>query len=64
MPELIQADATPDRLAAALAPLLTDPVQAAAQRAASRTVLDSLRPPSGLPSQAAAAAVIALLARP
>ena len=64
VPELIQADATPDRLAAALAPLLTDPVQAAAQRAASRTVLDSLRPPSGLPSQAAAAAVIALLARP
>jgi len=64
VPELIQADATPDRLAAALAPLLTDPVQSAAQRAASRTVLDSLRPPSGLPSQAAAAAVIALLARP
>jgi lipid-A-disaccharide synthase len=63
VPELIQADATPDRLAAELLPLLTDPVQAAVQRAASRTVLDSLRPPSGLPSEAAAAAVLDLLAR-
>jgi lipid-A-disaccharide synthase len=61
VPELIQADATPDRLAAALAPLLTDPAQAAAQRAASHAVLDSLRPPVGLPSEAAAAAVLELL---
>jgi lipid-A-disaccharide synthase len=61
IPELIQGDATPDRLAAELLPLLTDPARAETQRAASRAVLDSLRPPSGLPSEAAAAAVLDLL---
>jgi lipid-A-disaccharide synthase len=63
VPELIQADATPDRLAAALLPLLTDPAQAAVQRAASHAVLESLRPPAGLPSEAAAAEVLELLER-
>jgi lipid-A-disaccharide synthase len=61
VPELIQADATPDRVAAALRPLLTDPAQAAAQRAASHAVLDSLRPGALRPSEAAAAAVLELL---
>jgi lipid-A-disaccharide synthase len=63
VPELIQAAATPTRLAAELLPLLTDPARADAQRAASHAVLDSLRPPVGLPSEAAAAEVLDLLER-
>ena len=62
VPELIQQACTPDRLAAALETLLTDRDAANAQRAAFRAVLDSLRPPGGQsPSDAAAAAILALL---
>jgi lipid-A-disaccharide synthase len=61
VPELIQQDCTPDRLAAVLTGLLTNPEAAAAQRAATRAVLDQLRPPHGLPSDAAAEAVLALI---
>lgn len=64
VPELIQQDCTPDRLAAALRPLLTDPDAAAAQREATRAVLDQLRPPHGLPSEAAADAVLNLIGAP
>lgn len=64
VPELIQQDCRPDRLAAVLAGLLTDPAAASAQRAASRAVLDRLRPPHGLPSEAAADAVLALIGTP
>ena len=63
VPELIQQDATPDRLAAALNRLIGDPRAAAAQVAAYQAPLAMLRPPSGLPSDAAATAVLALLAR-
>jgi lipid-A-disaccharide synthase len=63
VPELIQGAATPGRLAAELLPLLTDPARADAQRRASHAVLETLRPPSGLPSEAAAAAVLELLER-
>ena len=45
VPELIQADCTPDRLAAKLLPLLTDPAARSAQRAAFAPSLDALRPP-------------------
>jgi lipid-A-disaccharide synthase len=66
VPELLQQDCTPERIAAALVPLLTDPAAAAAQRAACRAVLAKLAPPAGTPgdgtpSAAAAAEVLALL---
>ena len=61
VPEFIQAACTPERLSAAMLPLLNDPTVSAAQLAACREVLASLRPPAGLPSEAAAAAVVELL---
>jgi lipid-A-disaccharide synthase len=61
VPELIQGACTPERLAAALIPLLTDPAAAAAQRVACHDVLAQLTPPEGTPSAAAAAEVLALL---
>jgi lipid-A-disaccharide synthase len=65
VPELIQADCTPDKLAAALGRLLTDPAAVQSQRAGYRKVLDRLRPPGGLlPSEAAADAVIRLIEQP
>jgi lipid-A-disaccharide synthase len=64
VPELIQQACTPDRLAAAVRTLLDDPEVAAAQRAGYREVLRLLRPPTGVPSDAAAAAVLDLLDQP
>jgi lipid-A-disaccharide synthase len=66
VPELIQQDSTPEKLAAAVRPLLADPAAANAQRAAVAPVLASLAAPHGTPSEAAAAQVLALLdaARP
>ena len=61
IPEMIQGDCTPDRLATVLTGLLTDPAAADAQRAACRVELEKLRPPRGLPSEAAADAVLELL---
>jgi lipid-A-disaccharide synthase len=61
VPELIQQACTPDRLVAVVRSLLDDPVAAAAQRAACGEALAMLRPAEGLPSDAAAAAVLALL---
>jgi lipid-A-disaccharide synthase len=61
VPEMIQQACTPERLAVALTRLLTDPATADAQRAACRDELEKLRPPHGLPSEAAAAAVLELL---
>ena len=61
MPELIQADCTPDRLAAKLLPLLTDPAARSAQRDAFAPSLEALRPPRGTPSGAAAEAVLSCL---
>ncbi len=61
VPEMIQQDATPEKLAASLSKILT-PSGAAAQRAAFAEPLSILRAPGGiLPSDAAAAAVLALL---
>jgi lipid-A-disaccharide synthase len=62
VPEYLQQDCTAARLAAGLLPLLTD-LAAAAQRAAAAAVLQQLRPPHGLPSEAAADAVLALIGR-
>ncbi len=61
VPELLQQDCRPDRLAATLAGLLDDAAAAAAQRAAFRAVIATLAPPRGLPSAAAAAEVLAVL---
>ncbi len=62
IPEFIQQDCTPDRLAPALQALLTDPAAARAQRAATAAALARLAPPAGRPSEAAAEAVLALIA--
>jgi lipid-A-disaccharide synthase len=61
IPEFIQQDCTPPRLADALATLLTDPHEAGAQREAFRAIAASLTPAGATPSAAAAAEVLALL---
>jgi lipid-A-disaccharide synthase len=63
VPELLQGDCTPEKLRATVRSLLTDAGVAAAQRAAFRDVIDSLAAPEGLPADAAAQAVLALLDR-
>ncbi len=64
VPELLQNNATPDKLAAALRVILT-PEGAAAQRAAFAVPLGMLRAPGGkTPSEAAAAVVLDLLQQP
>ena len=59
--ELLQEVCTPVRLADALQRLLRDPAAAAAQREGFHAVLEALRPAAGLPSEAAAAALLELL---
>lgn len=61
VPELIQQQSRPDLLAATMVELLTDAPAAQHQRDAFRAVMASLRPADGLPSEAAAAAVLRLL---
>jgi lipid-A-disaccharide synthase len=58
IPELVQEDCTPDKLSAELVRLLTDPAAARAQREGFHSVFSLLRPAAGLPSEAAAAAVL------
>jgi lipid-A-disaccharide synthase len=60
VPELLQQNATPEKLSAALERILT-PEGAAAQRAAFVAPLAMLRAPEGQPSDAAAAAVLNLI---
>ena len=62
-PELIQERCTPPILEAALGRLLTNPVEAAAQRMAFRDIAAGLAPPGMAPSAAAAAEVLALADR-
>jgi lipid-A-disaccharide synthase len=61
VPELIQQHCTPERLAAEVARLVENEDAADAQRAAFAAVMESLRPSQGLPSEAAAAAVLEML---
>jgi lipid-A-disaccharide synthase len=61
VPELLQQDCNPQRLADTVALLLTDTGAAQAQRDGFRAVMDSLRPPLGTPSDAAAREVLALI---
>ena len=61
VPELLQEDCNPEKLAETVTALLTNPALATAQRDGFHTVLQSLRPPEGDPAQAAAKAVLALL---
>lgn len=64
VPELLQQTCTPDRLAEEVRGLLDVPGIAAAQRSGFAEVLEKLRAPEGSPSEAAAAAVLALLEQP
>jgi len=61
VPELLQYDSRPDRLAGELHRLLNDPAAAAAQRAGFAQALAMLRPGDATPSGAAAQAVVAML---
>jgi len=62
VPEFIQEQCVPDRLAPAMAALLDDTAVARAQRAAFAAIAAMLRPEGMLPSEAAAAAVLRVLA--
>jgi lipid-A-disaccharide synthase len=61
VPELLQESCTPERLAAAMLTLLGNSAACAAQRAGCAVALAMLRPKAGLPSDAAAAAVLGVL---
>ena len=58
IPELVQEDCTPEKLSHELVRLLSDPAAAQAQRDGFAGVFGMLRPPGGVPSEAAAAAVL------
>jgi lipid-A-disaccharide synthase len=64
VPELLQQDCTPQKLRATVASLLTDEAMADSQRGAFAAVMASLHAPEGLPSEAAARAVLDLLDQP
>jgi lipid-A-disaccharide synthase len=57
VPELLQENATPEKLAATLETLLTNQAAADAQRHGFSAALATLRPPTGTPSAAAASAI-------
>ena len=61
VPELLQQECRPERLAEELLILLADPAAAQAQRDGFRTVIASLAAPDGAPSFAAAAEVLRTL---
>jgi lipid-A-disaccharide synthase len=61
IPELLQYESRPDRLAAELGRLLTDRHAVAAQRQGFAEALTLLRPASGTPSGSAAEAVLSML---
>lgn len=58
VPELLQEACQPDHLAQTLRALLTNPAQAQAQREGAKAALASLRAPEGMPSMAAAKAIL------
>lgn len=61
VPELLQEDCRANRLSETLFDLLNDPPMANTQRAGFATALASLRAPKGMPSDAAAQAILELL---
>jgi lipid-A-disaccharide synthase len=61
VPELLQGNCTAETLSSTMLSLLNDPGRADAQRSGFRAIMDSLRPPSGLPSEAAAQEVLDVL---
>jgi lipid-A-disaccharide synthase len=61
VPELLQYESRPDRLAGELHRLLTDPDAVAAQRQGFAQALAMLRPAVGAPSECAAEAVLSML---
>ena len=61
VPELLQGDCTAETLSRTAQTLLRDPAAQQAQRAAFGTLLDTLRPPRGVPSEAAAREVLDVL---
>ena len=61
VPELLQQDCTPETLTGTLHGLLTNPDAAAAQRAGFTAALATLHAPTGMPSDAAAAAILETL---
>jgi lipid-A-disaccharide synthase len=58
VPELLQQDCRPEKLATTVEHLLSDPAAAQAQRDGFRAVIESLRPAHATPSAAAAAEVL------
>lgn len=62
-PEFVETSVVPERMAAALAPLLSDTSERAAQLAALRRIAGRLAPPSSSPSEAAADIVLDLARR-
>jgi lipid-A-disaccharide synthase len=61
VPELLQQDCRPEKLAVTLKTLLTDPSAAQAQREGFAPALNSLHAPHSTPSEAAAAAILSHL---
>ena len=61
VPECIQENCAPEKLTAALLPLLQNPAAIAAERQGFAETLAKLRAPEGAPSEAAAKAVLAAL---
>ncbi len=64
VPELLQQDCKPQKLAETVERLLSNPEAAQAQRDGFAAVMESLRPPNQSPSSAAAAEVLAALGTP
>jgi lipid-A-disaccharide synthase len=64
VPELLQEDCRAGQLAGTILELLREPAKAEAQRAGFAAALASLRAPEGAPSEAAAKAILGLLAQP
>lgn len=61
VPELLQQDCTAETLSRTALILLRDPAVGQTQREAFKTLLDSLRPPEGTPSEAAAREVLQVM---
>lgn len=64
VPEMLQENCTPSKLATVVSRLLNDPEQARAQKAAFPPLLAKLAPPVGTPSDAAAAQILDVMDLP